>query len=247
VIAEDAERIDATAFDEAQRRVSRWRVEDLEQEFCVVAPEIGRYLDALRDGWESYDSRGELEAVLARRGPARSDPRQVLEILVDASVIGCDPPAADGTRFRCEDPNLVLPVESGVTLHPAVRVALGARPRQFDTAWPIFRSSGTCMDDRFYVVEAAGEVDVFAIQTFRAAIDEALAKQLQVVIVDLSDVTLIDSSGVGVLLQAAARMRAADGDLRVVCPQGNLRRVFAITGMDAAIPLYDTVGAAALA
>jgi anti-sigma B factor antagonist len=70
---------------------------------------------------------------------------------------------------------------------------------------------------------------------------EALRKELAdaserprvgTVIVDLSAVTFIDSTGLGVLVGAARRLRAQGGDLQLVGCTTALRRVLVIAGLD---------------
>ena len=50
--------------------------------------------------------------------------------------------------------------------------------------------------------------------------------------VDFTEVTFVDSSGLGALLSAQRRARAAAGDLWVTNLQPNLRTVFEVTGLD---------------
>jgi hypothetical protein len=58
--------------------------------------------------------------------------------------------------------------------------------------------------------------------------------------VDLSRVSFIDSTGVGVLVGAFKRVREI-GTLSVVCPQRSVRRVFEITGLTQVFILHKTV------
>jgi anti-sigma B factor antagonist len=83
---------------------------------------------------------------------------------------------------------------------------------------------------RWLVVQPSGEIDMVNAPTLRAALVEFDRDH---VIVDLSNVEFIDSTGLGVLVGAAARARKRDGEMRVVCPRPGIRKVFAITGLDA--------------
>ena len=58
------------------------------------------------------------------------------------------------------------------------------------------------------------------------------------VVVDLSRVTFIDSTGLGVLVGALKRVRER-GALSLVCPQRQVRRVFEITGLTKVFPMFD--------
>jgi anti-anti-sigma factor len=81
--------------------------------------------------------------------------------------------------------------------------------------------------------------------TFSGEIDIAtapeLARQLGMAIednpgeridADFARVTFIDSSGLGVLVAAQRRARAAGGDVAVTNLRPNLRTVFLLTGLD---------------
>jgi anti-sigma B factor antagonist len=52
------------------------------------------------------------------------------------------------------------------------------------------------------------------------------------VIVDLSGVTFIDSTALGVLVSGAKRVRPRNGNLDIVCTDENIIRIFEITGLD---------------
>jgi anti-sigma B factor antagonist len=78
------------------------------------------------------------------------------------------------------------------------------------------------------VVRVAGEIDLAS----SPSLDVCLRGLDGVVIVDLADVTFIDSSGLGVLIRHWKRLRSRSLDLRVRAPQDNVRRVFEVTGLD---------------
>mgnify|MGYP004658775605 FL=1 len=74
------------------------------------------------------------------------------------------------------------------------------------------------------------------IQRMELALDAALPKKL---ILDLSGVSFMDSSGIAVVMRAQKRMRALDGGavLRGVPPQA--KKVFAAAGIFRLIPLEE--------
>ncbi len=95
--------------------------------------------------------------------------------------------------------------------------------------------------DQEPVIVAAGEIDVATSPQLRAELLAALTPQLRTVTVDFTDVSFIDSSGLGVLVGALKRLREAgdDATLRVVHPQDAVRKVFDITGLDGLFDLRD--------
>jgi anti-sigma B factor antagonist len=90
------------------------------------------------------------------------------------------------------------------------------------------------------VVALAGELDIYTVPNFRTAL-EAPEVPSGRVIIDLTEVTLLDSSGLGALVSMLNRSRAGHGEFGLVCPQRHIRRVFEITGLRRAFVFGDDV------
>jgi anti-anti-sigma factor len=80
------------------------------------------------------------------------------------------------------------------------------------------------------VVSLTGEFDVYNVSTFRTAL-EHVGQFTRPIIVDLSRVTLLDSSGIGALVGLLNQARNDGGAVGIICPDRPLRRVFEITGL----------------
>jgi anti-sigma B factor antagonist len=81
------------------------------------------------------------------------------------------------------------------------------------------------------VVAVAGEVDLCTAPDLRQAIQDALSDEPQRIRVDLSEVTLLDSTGVFVLVDMYKRAKALGVVLTVENPQQLVRRVLSICGL----------------
>ncbi len=88
------------------------------------------------------------------------------------------------------------------------------------------------------LVHLDGELDIYTVPNFRQDIERFDPAETQMV-VDLSDVTILDSSGIGALVSLLNRAKPGIGRLGVVCPQGNLQRVFEVTGLKRAFVFGD--------
>ena len=64
------------------------------------------------------------------------------------------------------------------------------------------------------------------------------------VLLDLTQVTFLDSTVLGSIVGLVRRVREADGELGVVLPRGTALRIFEITGLDAILTTYPTRAAA---
>src|SRR5262245_14775861 len=87
------------------------------------------------------------------------------------------------------------------------------------------------------VVIATGEIDLFAANEFRRALDRAAALSGRIV-VDLTDVDFMDSTGLGVVLRARGRGRLPS--ISLVRPPRMLRKVLHLTGLSEVLPVYPT-------
>lgn len=94
------------------------------------------------------------------------------------------------------------------------------------------------------VVEVSGELEMHAAPELRAELQRVCAVEKPRVLIDLSQVSFIDSTGIGVLVGGLKRAREAGGALVLVCPVPRLRRIFEITGLLQALPMYQTRTAA---
>jgi anti-sigma B factor antagonist len=90
------------------------------------------------------------------------------------------------------------------------------------------------------VVEVGGEVELHSASHLRDELLRAGEAEHPCVVVDLSRVTFIDSTGLGVLVGALKRVREK-GALSLVCPQRQVRRVFEITGLTKVFPMFNTL------
>lgn len=66
------------------------------------------------------------------------------------------------------------------------------------------------------VLSIAGELDALSVQSLRPVIDEIAGNRPSKVLVDLSKLRLIDSSGVGAIVSLFKKVKSYDGSLSVV-------------------------------
>jgi anti-sigma B factor antagonist len=92
------------------------------------------------------------------------------------------------------------------------------------------------------VIGAVGELDMASVPALRAAIDTAIQDGARHLVVDLQGVRFMDSTGLNLLV--AVYRQLGPGSLSVVASLPSVRRVFAISGIDALIPVFDSLAAA---
>jgi anti-sigma B factor antagonist len=91
------------------------------------------------------------------------------------------------------------------------------------------------------LVGASGEIDAHTAPRLRERIHGVLAEAgVEHLVIDLSGVTFLDSSALGVLVGALKRMNERDGRLDIVVPSSHVRRIFEITALDRVLALHET-------
>lgn len=101
--------------------------------------------------------------------------------------------------------------------------------------------------DGWTVVAASGEIDVATAPALRDRLADLVEAGTVRVIVDLEDVGFIDSTGLGVLVGGVRRARAEEGDLRLVCTNPRILKVFEATGLHEVFTIGSTVDEAVAA
>ncbi len=88
------------------------------------------------------------------------------------------------------------------------------------------------------VLHVSGEIDLASLPVFRDHLTRLVDEHAgRTVVVDLDGVTVLDDTGLGMLLGAAGRARRHKGDLVVVCSTASLLERFSLTGLDRAVSI----------
>ena len=95
--------------------------------------------------------------------------------------------------------------------------------------------------DRWSVVAVRGEVDVATAPRLREKLIDLVNQGEHHIVVDLTDVDFLDSTGLGVLVGALKRVRTNDGELALVCCEPRILKVFEITGLTKVFTMHTTV------
>jgi anti-sigma B factor antagonist len=85
--------------------------------------------------------------------------------------------------------------------------------------------------DGVELVVVEGELDIATAAGLIGVLNSSVSDAIQSVVVDLSGVDFMDSTGLALLINANRRLSLRRKGFAVVCPPGHLRRVFEITDM----------------
>jgi anti-anti-sigma factor len=101
----------------------------------------------------------------------------------------------------------------------------------------------TAFVGRRAVLSVAGEIDMATAPGLQRAVESAAGRAFEVWL-DLTATTFMDSSGIHVLSRARARLTEANGRLAVICPNGPVRRVLDLTGLEQLLEIHSSRRAA---
>ena len=90
-------------------------------------------------------------------------------------------------------------------------------------------------------VRPAGRLDLVTARELRRCVDEAVDGGGTHVVVDLSGVAFVDSSGLGALIGGLKRARQAGGELRIAAPGKQVRMVLELTKLIRVLRPYESV------
>ncbi|MBU5468547.1 STAS domain-containing protein [Virgibacillus sp. MSJ-26] len=81
------------------------------------------------------------------------------------------------------------------------------------------------------IVYVSGEVDIYTAPDLKKEVLKLTAQKGNAVIIDLSDVNYMDSTGIGVFISALKSTKENDSRLKLVNLQSSVMRLFEITGL----------------
>lgn len=97
----------------------------------------------------------------------------------------------------------------------------------------------TTIDGRT-VVEVSGEIDIYSAPTLRERLVDLIDHGHSDLVVDLTKVRYMDSSGLGLLIGALKRVRGVGGQLHLVVASPALLQVFQITALTQVFTIFPT-------
>lgn len=91
------------------------------------------------------------------------------------------------------------------------------------------------------VLDLSGEIDINSAPRLKEAIVASIARGNVKVALNMADVSFMDSTGLAALVAGAKRTREADGDLALIRPNGQIRRILSITDLIKVLPVHESV------
>ncbi|WP_433222496.1 anti-sigma factor antagonist [Microtetraspora malaysiensis] len=96
------------------------------------------------------------------------------------------------------------------------------------------------------VVVVAGELDLFTAPILRDEVRDAIMQDGATIVLDLAELSFMDSSGLSVLIEAWRLATSEGGGVCLAAPQPPVARILRTTGLDRRIKVYADVDTAIL-
>jgi anti-sigma B factor antagonist len=95
--------------------------------------------------------------------------------------------------------------------------------------------------DDVSVVAVTGEIDMATAPDLKACLVALESERVSAIVVDLTGVSFIDSTALGVLVGAYRRQEEAGGTLKLVVTEPRVRKVLEITDLTRVFPVFASV------
>lgn len=96
------------------------------------------------------------------------------------------------------------------------------------------------VQDQYQIFRLTGLLDAFSEPTFRKIVGEYLVQGPSNVVLDLSKIDFLDSSGLGALVQLAKQAKNQNGNLHIVT-NSRVTQTVKLVRLEKFLPLYATL------
>jgi anti-sigma B factor antagonist len=94
-------------------------------------------------------------------------------------------------------------------------------------------------EDEVHTISVSGELDLATVEGVQRELQRVEATDVKAIVLDLSGLTFMDSSGVRLVVRADARSRADSERLTLLRGPASVQRVFALSGFEDRLPFAD--------
>jgi len=103
----------------------------------------------------------------------------------------------------------------------------------------MFELSTGNSDNNRYVISVKGEIDIYSAPGFKESLYQSISDVGQDIVLDCSDLTYIDSMGLGILVGVLKRVKEKGNNMIIRNPRSTVRKLFRITGLDKAFVIEE--------
>lgn len=94
--------------------------------------------------------------------------------------------------------------------------------------------------EEYSIISVHGEIDLHTAPKFETVMERTAGNGFQVVMVDMSDVSFMDSTGLSTLMRARDYLEERNISFRLVSPSHAVDRIFSVTGFQDYFEIFPT-------
>ena len=90
------------------------------------------------------------------------------------------------------------------------------------------------------VLDISGEIDLYNAPEIKDIVNKLIEQKKYNVIINLKEVTYIDSSGIGALISSLSNLKKYQGGLKIINVFASVKKVFELTKLTSFFEIYDS-------
>lgn len=90
------------------------------------------------------------------------------------------------------------------------------------------------------ILDISGEIDLYNAPEIKDIVNKLIEQKKYNVIINLKDVTYIDSSGIGALISSLSNLKKYQGGLKIINVFASVKKVFELTKLTSFFDIYDS-------
>lgn len=90
------------------------------------------------------------------------------------------------------------------------------------------------------ILDISGEIDLYNAPEIKDIINKLIEQKKYNVIINLKEVTYIDSSGIGALISSLSNLKKYQGALKIINVFASVKKVFELTKLTSFFEIYDS-------
>ncbi len=90
------------------------------------------------------------------------------------------------------------------------------------------------------VLDISGEIDLYNAPEIKDIVNKLIEQKKYSVVINLKEVTYIDSSGIGALISSLSNLKKYHGGLKIINVFASVKKVFELTKLTSFFEIYDS-------
>lgn len=88
-------------------------------------------------------------------------------------------------------------------------------------------------------ISLSGDVDIYSVGEFREVVEKRISNGTPEIILDFSELSYMDSTGIGVLIELRKQTIETGQKLIILNPRQNIKKIMALTGIDNILEIIE--------